>query len=502
MKFLFSLCSALLLLAGVAVTAPSVQAAPKLGLQAWTFRQLTLLETIDQASALNIRYLQAYPGQKIGGDIPGNFYFTTPQADLEKVLAFAKSKNVAIASFGVISPDKTDEWKKLFAFARAAGIKEIVTESSPDVLLTLAPLAKKHKINVSLHNHPKPNIYESPELALAAIKGLGSRFGIAADTGHWARSGIDPVAGLKLVEKRLHSLHLKDIAERGKHSRDLPFGTGASDMAGQLHQLRDSGFDGIAYIEYEHGSPALVDEVARCVAYFNAALKASKKDLAAGLVVPAGFSGDARQIYANGRGANSARWPMPQPLFATDLSNADINPGSWAFNAEGILSPTRAASGNSVGDLWTKESYGNFVLNLEFRTKEQTNSGVFLRSSDIVDWLHNSIEVQVLQGDAGPSHVVGSIFDVAAPKRQVPITPGEWYRYTIIAKDNVITVILNGEEVNKVDLDLWTQAGVNPDGTRNKFIKAYKDMAREGRIGFQDHGGSLIEYRNLFIERL
>ncbi|MBC8011323.1 MAG: DUF1080 domain-containing protein [Burkholderiales bacterium] len=501
MKSLFSFCSALILLAVFSITAPSAQAAPKLGLQAWTFRKLTLIETIDQASALGIRHLQAYPGQKIGGDIDGTFYFSTPSADLAKILAHAKAKNVSIDSFGVISLSKPDDWEKLFAFARSAGIKEIVTETTRETLLTLAPLAKKHKINVSLHNHPKPNIYETPDLALAAIEGLDKRFGIAADTGHWARSGVDPVAGLKLVSKRLHSLHFKDIAERGKRSRDVPYGTGTSDLAVQLHQLRTSGFDGIAYIEYEHGSPALVDEVARCVAFFNAGLKASPKDLLAGRVAPAGFSTDVRQVYAGDRGKDSARWPAPQPLFATDLSNADLTAGAWAFNAEGILSPTRAAADKHRGDIWTKETYRNFVVNLEFRTKERTNSGVFLRSSDIVKWLHNSIEVQILQGDAAATHVVGSIFDVAAPVRQVPITPGEWNRYTIIAVDNMITVILNGEEVNKVDLDLWTTAGLNPDGTKNKFAKAYKDMAREGRIGLQDHGGSLIEFRHLFIER-
>jgi sugar phosphate isomerase/epimerase len=502
MKSFYALCAALLLLAGVALTTPSAQAAPELGLQAFTFRKLTLMETIEQASALGIHYLQAYPGQKIGGDIPGKFAVTTPQADLEKILAFAKSKQVVIASFGVTSAGKLEDWEKLFAFAKTAGIKEIVTEAPRAVLLTLAPLAKNYKINVSLHNHPKPNIYESPELALAALEGLDSRFGVAADTGHWARSGLDPVAGLKLVEKRLHSLHLKDIAERGKRSRELPYGTGTSDLAGQLTELRASGFDGIAYIEYEHESGDLVAEVARCVAYFKAAMNAPKKDLAAGQVAPPGFATDVRQVYAEGRGKDSARWPVAQPLLATDLSNAEIKAGAWTFNAEGILRPTRDPAAPAGGDLWTKESYGNFVLNLEFRTQEKTNSGVFIRTSDIVNWLHNSIEVQILQGNAGRAHVVGSLFDVSAPKRQVTITPGQWYHYTIVAKDNWITVTINGEEVNKTDLNQWTQAGLNPDSTKNKFNKAYKDMAREGRIGLQDHGGSVIEFRNLFIERL
>lgn len=217
---------------------------------------------------------------------------------------------------------------------------------------------------------------------------------------------------------------------------------------------------------------------------------------------PPGYSTDVHAVFAPGRGKDSKRWPVPQPLFARDLSNADMQPGAWAFDADGVLAPTRGAGASANGDLWTKASYGDFVVSLEFRTTEKTNSGVFIRSSDIVNWLQNSIEIQILQGDEdAPVHLVGAVFDVAAPGRQVPLTPGEWYRYVITAKGNTITVVLNGEEVNKVELDQWKTAGRNPDGTANKFKKAYKDMARSGRIGLQDHG-TPIEFRNLFVEPL
>ena len=55
-----------------------------------------------------------------------------------------------------------------------------------------------------------------------------------------------------------------------------------------------------------------------------------------------------------------------------------------------------------------------------------------------------------------------------------------------------------------MDLDFWTEAHKNPGppiaaGTRNKFNIAYKDMAREGHIGFQYHG-NMIWLRNLKIK--
>jgi hypothetical protein len=50
-------------------------------------------------------------------------------------------------------------------------------------------------------------------------------------------------------------------------------------------------------------------------------------------------------------------------------------------------------------------------------------------------------------------------------------------------------------------LSQWAKAGENPDGTPNKFQKAYRDMARDGRIGLQYHGNP-VSFRNLLIEKL
>jgi hypothetical protein len=71
----------------------------------------------------------------------------------------------------------------------------------------------------------------------------------------------------------------------------------------------------------------------------------------------------------------------------------------------------------------------------------------------------------------------------------------------ITARNNNITVALNGEEITKMNLDDWTEPHKNPDGSSNKFDQAYKNMAREGRIGFQYHGNP-IEFRNIRIEKL
>ena len=46
----------------------------------------------------------------------------------------------------------------------------------------------------------------------------------------------------------------------------------------------------------------------------------------------------------------------------------------------------------------------------------------------------------------------------------------------------------NGRQVMVMDLDKYTQAGINPQGTPNKYKIPVKDIARKGYIGLQDHG--------------
>ena len=52
-----------------------------------------------------------------------------------------------------------------------------------------------------------------------------------------------------------------------------------------------------------------------------------------------------------------------------------------------------------------------------------------------------------------------------------------------------------------MDLDQWTVARKNPDGTPNKFSTPMKDMPRVGHIGLQDHNDP-VWYRNIRIKEL
>lgn len=184
-------------------------------------------------------------------------------------------------------------------------------------------------------------------------------------------------------------------------------------------------------------------------------------------------------------------------LFSADLSNS-VAPGKWTLK-DGVL---------VAGDhetLWTKESYGDFVLDLEFKVEKEANSGVFLRSGDIKNVLA-ALEIQVHENsDASRIGMVGAIYDALKPSKEMAKPVGEWNHFTITCKGPKITLIFNGETVIDANLDDWKEARKNPDGTPNKFSPALKDFARKGPIGLQGlHGKAQapVYYRNLKIKPL
>jgi hypothetical protein len=184
-------------------------------------------------------------------------------------------------------------------------------------------------------------------------------------------------------------------------------------------------------------------------------------------------------------------------LLEDDLSNCSFNPGSWTME-KGIL--TRQGG----GDIWTQEQYGDFILDLEFKVAEGTNSGIFFRTADIKDPVQTGIEMQIYDshGREEPTkHHCGAIYDCLEPRVNAVKPAGQWNRVTIMAKGSKINIVMNGKQIIDMDLNDWTQAHENPDGTKNKFNTAYKDTARRGAFGFQDHGKP-VWYRNIKVKRL
>jgi len=440
----------------------------RLGMQAYTFNRFTFFEAVDKTKALGLGYIEAYPGQTLSKEKPDvksdHNMSSETKAEIKRKLQDA---GVKLVNYGVVSlPNSEAECRKVFNFAREMGIETIVSEPPEEAFDLIERLCKEYNIKVAIHNHPKPQHYWDPDQVLEVCKGRSKLIGACADTGHWMRSGVNPVEALKKLEGRIISLHLKDLNEFGnRDAHDVIWGTGLADVKAVLAELSRQNFKGVFSIEYEHNWLNSMPEISGCVAFF-------------------------RKVAAELSDVKYKR------VFRKNLSNAIMDPGSWAFNADGVLAPT--PSGH--GDIWTKERYGNFTLELEFKVPEGGNSGVFVRTGSIENWINTAIEVQIHATTDGSKHgQCGAIYDCLSPSKTAVKEPGQWNHYVITCLDNKIYVNLNGEDIIDMDLDLWTEPHKNPQGTRNKFPTAYKDMPREGHLGLQYHGNP-VWFKNLKIK--
>ncbi len=171
--------------------------------------------------------------------------------------------------------------------------------------------------------------------------------------------------------------------------------------------------------------------------------------------------------------------------------------GSWRIE-DGTISRVKG------GYLWTKERYGDFILDCEFKISPKCNSGIFFRTYDTNDPVQTGFEMQV-QDSFGKknigTHDCGSLYDCLTPRVNAAKPTGEWNNVVLICKDNLITIVLNNQLIINMDLNNWTESNKNPDGTKNKFKTALKDFAREGHIGLQDHG-SPVWFRSIKIKEL
>ncbi len=244
----------------------------KLGIQAWTYRGITLFETIDKCEAMGVKYLEMYGGQRLSPEVDARVGHSMSDEHRQLLKAKLKEAGVTLLSYGVVGLSKDEKASRaVFEFAKDMGIRTIVSEPRFDAYDTIEKLADEYKINVAMHNHPRPNRYWEPKIVLEHVDKRSQRLGGSPDTGHWMRSNVDPVEGVKLLRGRLHSVHLKQPAVMGeRRARDVPFGQAKPDhIKAIMLQMRKQGYQGPWMIEYEHQSKQLDEDVAACIRFFD-----------------------------------------------------------------------------------------------------------------------------------------------------------------------------------------------------------------------------------------
>jgi Domain of Unknown Function (DUF1080) len=170
-----------------------------------------------------------------------------------------------------------------------------------------------------------------------------------------------------------------------------------------------------------------------------------------------------------------------------------------------VVDGTLAKEG-AVDDLVTKEQFGNFELEIDWKIGKEGNSGVFYRATREYDHIYwSGPEYQLLDDANAPDGrsrltAAGAAYGLYGPPAGVVKPFGEWNKTRIIVNGDHVEHWLNGQRVVEYDFG-------SPDWkakvAASKFSK-YPNygLAKKGYIGIQgDHPGSL-ELRHIRIREL
>jgi sugar phosphate isomerase/epimerase len=223
----------------------------KLGVQMWTFRMFSFSDALDKVDSSGIKNIEAFIGQNLGGGLTGKYGLDMSAETIAKLKALLAKHGIQAVAMGVIVPKDKKEWIKTFELAKNLGMSYITAEPIKNQWDMVDSLAGAYGIPVAIHDHPKPNMYWSPDSVLAAIQGH-SHIGSCADVGHWARNGLNPVDCLKKLDGHIIGVHLKDIVEfNNPKANDTIVSKGVVDFPAVLAELKRQNFKGMLSIEHE-----------------------------------------------------------------------------------------------------------------------------------------------------------------------------------------------------------------------------------------------------------
>jgi sugar phosphate isomerase/epimerase len=243
-----------------------------IGPQAYSFNRFTAFEAIEKAEKAGAKAIEFYPGQKLSPEkADKKLHHTMSDEDFKALQEQLAKHGVKAVNYGVVGGKDEAEWRQIFEFAKKLGLYAITTEDVKNIDI-IEKLVKEYDIRVGYHEHAKRPLDRSyeiwdPNFVAKMVKDRDPRIGACADTGHWATSGLVPVDCLKILKGRIISAHLKDRPEIGKHLPDTVYGTGVSDVAACLAELKAQGFEGNIAVEYENKWEDNVGDIAKCIEF-------------------------------------------------------------------------------------------------------------------------------------------------------------------------------------------------------------------------------------------
>jgi sugar phosphate isomerase/epimerase len=390
------------------------------------------------------------------------------------IRARCAAAGIALTAYNIsFRDDFTDEEiVRGFEMARALGVDVITASSNVTTSRRLDPIARRFGIRVGFHNHSaeRPNEFRSPDDFRRALEGTSDLMAINLDIGHFTAANFDPVAFLDEHHDRIVSIHVKD--RKRDDGANVAFGTGDTAIRDVLLRLRDRGWAIPANVEYEYDGKDTIAEVRRCLEYCREVLDGSQSRGWQML-----FDGTSMQAW---RGYKS-----------------DALPAGWGV-ADGVLSKDGA-----VPDIISREQFGDFELELDWRIGEAGNSGVFYRGTEEYDRIYWSApEYQLLDDQKAADNktrltCAGASYALYSSPAGHLKPVGEWNQTRIVARGAHVEHWLNGVKVLEFEQG---SADWNAKVAASKF-KDWPNFGKSmrGHLAIQgDHAGALA-FRNIRI---
>ncbi|MEE9462876.1 MAG: ThuA domain-containing protein [Bacteroidales bacterium] len=256
---------------------PAVEAREKLGwrlgLSAYSFKNNSLFETIDKAASLGLLYLDGLNVQRVSDEIKGNFDYTLSEDDLIAVRRKFLSAGVTLVSYYIHDiPADEETCRKIFEFGRKMGIETFISEPGPEALDLIEEYCEKYHIKLAIHNHGKDisPVYWNPENLLEVCQERSPLIGACGDIAYWSRSGISPLAAVKLLGDRLITVQMHDLDKAGPEGHDVAWGKGELELDAIIRHLGMNGVKpslfGLEYsLDWDQERP----EIKQSIEYFN-----------------------------------------------------------------------------------------------------------------------------------------------------------------------------------------------------------------------------------------
>jgi sugar phosphate isomerase/epimerase len=189
-----------------------------------------------------------------------------------EVVRIYREAGVAIVSLGVQTFGGEDGEQRWFECAALAGAKHLSAhfkvESFPRAIEKVRAWSREYGVRVGIHNHGGYCFGGQPDV-ISHLLALGSpEIGLCLDTA-WALQ-IGPRAGnpadwVRKFPQSIYGLHLKDfVFGRDGGWKDVVVGEGNLDLPALLAALGETGFDGMAVLEYEADPEDPAPALRRC----------------------------------------------------------------------------------------------------------------------------------------------------------------------------------------------------------------------------------------------